>query len=339
MTWIWANHSNFEFSLGTALSDNGDTPVPGCSFNFDSVLTDVATMASVARVVEHVGVGAYLGGLDILDDKNFVAAAATIMTTEARHQSFLNVLAGATSIPQPLDVALTPPDVLSIAGAFISGCDPATAIGLPPANPPLAVTNTGPIGAGTLLEFSSPALNSTSQSTAFCQMLVGGQVTSLSFPIDQCIVPSGINGPVWIYLTNDPQPLAANIHVRASVNIVAGPTAAFIDSVSDALGSLVRPGSGFNSSGVISPSQAQSQLNNATTPLPTGITEVPANAAATPDPNAQITVAPVSLSALTSIPASYSNHRHSPLPQQSHQCQFLVSHKCEYIGLRQTSLN
>lgn len=30
----------------------------GCTFNFDSVLTDVATMVATARVVENVGVAA-----------------------------------------------------------------------------------------------------------------------------------------------------------------------------------------------------------------------------------------------------------------------------------------
>jgi hypothetical protein len=310
------NHESAHVSfLDTALSDNGASPLTDCSFNFGPVLTDVATMASVARVVEHVGVGAYLGGADIIDDKNFLAAAATILTVEARHQSFLNILAGATAIPQAFDVALTPADVLSIAGSFISGCDPATEIGLPPGNPPLAVTNSGPITPGTQLQFSSPALNSTTQSNTFCQMLVGGQTDALSFPIDQCIVPGGINGPVWIYLTNDPQPLAADIHIRASVNIIAGPTAAFLDTESNALGALVRTGgSGFNSSEVISPSQAQSQLEGATTLLPTGTTDVPVNVAPTPDPSAQVTSAPalatgtvvaaLSVLGVSSIPAS-----------------------------------
>lgn len=257
--------------LDQALADNGDAPITGCTFKFDAVLTDVATMASVARVVEHVGVSAYLGGADIIDDKNFLAAAATILTVEARHQSFLNILAGATVIPQAFDVALTPQDVLSIAGAFVSGCDPAAEIGLPPGNAPLAITNTGPIGAGTQLTFSSPALNSTSQSGAFCQMMVGGLPTSIPLPIDQCIVPPGINGPVWIWLTTDGQPLDVNIHVRANTQILAGPTAAFLDSQSDALGALVRNGnnSGFSTSQVISPTQAQGELSSANSVLPT----------------------------------------------------------------------
>jgi len=278
--------------LDQALSDQGALPLSTCSFNFDPVLTDVATMAAVARTVEHVGVGAYLGGADLIEEKDFLGAAATILTIEARHQSFLNTLAGASPIPQAVDVALTPSDVISIAGAFITGCDPAAEIGLPAGNSPLAVTNSGVIGPGTKLEFSSPALNSTSQTTASCQMMVGGNPTALSFPIDQCIVPDGIDGPVWIWLTSDPQPLAADIHVRATANILAGPTAAFLDTKSNALGALVRSGAnGFGSTTTISPSEASSQLNSIiSTAFDTGA------------PTATATAAPVATGGAAAVP-------------------------------------
>jgi len=287
--------------LDQALSDNGDTPLSGCTFNFDPVLTDVATMAAVARTVEHVGVGAYLGGADLIDDKNFLAAAATILTVEARHQTFLNIIAGATPIPQALDVALTPSDVLSIAGAFVSGCDPAAELGLPPANPPLAITNTGTVGIGTTLQFSSPALNSTSQSSAFCQMLIGGQTLSIPLPVDQCQVPAGIeiDGPVWIWLTTDGQPLAADIHIRASTQILAGPTAAFIDTQSNALGALVRSGTGFNSTQTISPSDASSELATATSP-PGNVAPAPTDAPT----GSPAGVPPISVVGVGAIPVS-----------------------------------
>lgn len=295
------------YSLDQALSDNGDTPLSGCTFNFDPVLTDVATMAAVARTVEHVGVGAYLGGADLIDDKNLLGAAATILTVEARHQTFLNIIAGATPIPQALDVALTPSDVLSIAGAFITGCDPASELGLPPGNPPLAVTNTGTVAVGTLLQFSSPALNSTNESSAFCQMLIGGQTTSLAFPANQCIVPSGIeiDGPVWIWLTTDNQPLAADIHIRASTQILAGPTAAFIDTKSNALGALVRSGSGFNSTQTISPSDASSQLATATGTSPPGnVAPAPTDSPTTTPTGSSAAVPAISVIGVGAIPVS-----------------------------------
>lgn len=80
-------------------------------------------MAATARVVENVGVGAYLGAATLISDPVLLTAAGSILTTEARHQSILNVLNGGTAIPSPFDIALAPPEVLALAGPFISGCD------------------------------------------------------------------------------------------------------------------------------------------------------------------------------------------------------------------------
>ncbi|KAJ8453770.1 hypothetical protein ONZ45_g19578 [Pleurotus djamor] len=54
--------------LQAALKGFGAEPVTTCQFDFSSVLTDVATMAATARVVENVGVSAYLGGATLLTD-------------------------------------------------------------------------------------------------------------------------------------------------------------------------------------------------------------------------------------------------------------------------------
>lgn len=111
-------------------------------------------MAAVARLVENVGVTAYLGAANLITDPVLLTAAGSILTVEARHQTILNVLSAGTAIPQAFDFAFTPSEVLSLAGPFIFGCD----LGID-ANPPLSVTNTGKVDAGTLLTFSSTAIN------------------------------------------------------------------------------------------------------------------------------------------------------------------------------------
>lgn len=84
-------------------------------------------MATTARIVENLGVAAYLGAANLISDPVLLTAAASIMTVEARHQTVLNVLNGGTAIPQGFDIAFSPSEVLAIAGQFISGCD----VGIP----------------------------------------------------------------------------------------------------------------------------------------------------------------------------------------------------------------
>lgn len=114
-------------------------------------------MAATARVVENVGISAYLGGATLLTDPVLLDAAGSILTTEARHQTILNVLSGTgTAIPAAFDIPFTPSEVLAIASPFMSGCN------IPiPANTPLSVTNTGTVAPGTLLTFKASTLNGT----------------------------------------------------------------------------------------------------------------------------------------------------------------------------------
>ena len=139
-------------------------------------------MAATARIVESVGVSAYLGGAALVSDPVLLTSAASILTVEARHQTILNILSSVgTAIPNAFDFALTPSEVLALASPFFSGpCD----VGVPGmldedrfstkliyhfivilANPTLSVTNTGSIGPGTLLGFSSPAINSSTNTS------------------------------------------------------------------------------------------------------------------------------------------------------------------------------
>jgi hypothetical protein len=261
-TTIQLDEATHSTVLQAALKSFGETPITSCKFNFDSVLGDVTTMAAVARVVESVGVGAYLGGATLLTDPVLLTSAGSILTVEARHQTILNVLSNSgTAIPSAFDIALKPQEVLAIAAPFFSGpCD----LGIP-ANPTLSITNTGTVGAGTKLSFSSTAINSTvDTSKLFCQMMIGGSSDSIPLPFDNCVVPPGINGPVAIFVTSDQQPLINNVRDRATTQLIAGPTLAFIDTQPQMLNQLARAnfagaaGAVSTSTRTISPSEASS---------------------------------------------------------------------------------
>ncbi|OBZ71829.1 hypothetical protein A0H81_08226 [Grifola frondosa] len=260
---IQIDESSHASTLEVAIESLGASSISGCQFDFTSVLVDVSTMAATARVVENLGVSAYLGAASLISDPVLLTAAASIMTIEARHQTILNILTAGTAIPQAYDIAFTPSEVLAIASTFISGCD----IGIT-ANPTLSTTNTGSVQPGTQLSFASPALNSsTSTAGFFCQMLVGGAPSSISLPFDNCVVPTGINGPVAIFITVDDQALINNVRDRAEIDIIAGPTMAFIDTDPQLLSQLALAGSqsdvASTSTETISPNQASSILSSA----------------------------------------------------------------------------
>ncbi|TEB29521.1 hypothetical protein FA13DRAFT_1755562 [Coprinellus micaceus] len=279
---IQNDESTHSVVLQAALKSFGAEPITNCKFKFDGALTDVATMAATARVVENVGVAAYLGGAVLLTDPVLLTAAGSILTVEARHQTVLNILSSTgTAVPSPFDFALTPSEILALAGGFFDGpCD----LGIP-ANPALAVTNTGAIGPGTKLTFDSPALADKDKNTLFCQMLIGSKFTALPLPFNECIVPSDINGPVAIFITSDNQPLVNNVRDRDTVKLVAGPTLAFIDIAPQAIAQLARAGiAASTATTTISPAEASTIIAGATStgsaPVPT-VTGGPAPLAAT----------------------------------------------------------
>ncbi|KAF8760162.1 Xylitol dehydrogenase [Rhizoctonia solani] len=292
-------------TLASVLRSLGQEPVSGCNFDFNAALADVKTMAAVARLVENVGVSAYLGGAALIDDRQILVAAGTILTDEARHQTVLNMLNGGVAIPAAFDVALAPSQVLAIAGGFISGCD----LGIP-ANPVLKVTNTRAVAPGTTLTFDSPALAGLDRATLSCQMMTGGVASAAVFPIDQCVVPQGLEGPVYIYITNSTQPLLNSQQNQNVASIVAGPTGAFIDTRQESASSLFKSGGQLNSgstTSTITPEQASQiagggQAGGPAAPAPT---PTPA-AGAPPAPSAPAAGAPPSSGGSTTSSAASS---------------------------------
>ncbi|KAF8845586.1 hypothetical protein BDN67DRAFT_1064880 [Paxillus ammoniavirescens] len=302
---IATDESTHAIVLESVINAFGSGVVSGCTFDFSSVLTDVETMVATARVVENVGVSAYLGALSAISDPSLVTAAGSIMTVEARHQTVLNLLSDATSIPQPFDVALTPADVLALAGAFISGCD----LGVS-ANPPLTVMNGGSLVPGMKLNFSSPALNGTiPENQLSCQIFAGGVNSSVFQSISDCAVPANISGPMYVFITED-QTTPGRRYTDKTMkersptsNVVAGPALVFIDNEPDLIGNLIRPGlNGTSGNGTLA--TAEPATASMTFAPPTTVTLVAGNATSSTPSSAAVTSAvttpvPTSMGAFT----------------------------------------
>jgi hypothetical protein len=102
-------------TLQSAIANAGAKPVEPCQYNFDAALTDAKTMVATARVLEAVGVSAYLGAAPLVTSKDVLTAAATIVTVEARHQAFIRVASGAEAVPAAFDTPLGPRAVFTLA--------------------------------------------------------------------------------------------------------------------------------------------------------------------------------------------------------------------------------
>lgn len=301
LTAIAGDEATHTTVIEQAILALGAQPIQGCTFDFSSVLTDLTTTINVARLVEHVGVAAYLGAATLIDEPQVLLSAATILTNEARHSTIHNVLAGGSSIPNPFDIALSPPQVLAIASPFIQNCTlPITG------NPPLSVTNTGAITTGTQLQFASTALNeSVATANLTCQMMVGGAEASIAQPIDNCVVPDGLDGLAYVYITKSNQPLLNDLIDQFQADVLAGPLGVFIDTKSDLLAELIstKPIGGNPAFNSIATGSGGGGGGNNTTSNPSGTTP-PADPSGDPTTTTATDVPASTFTATSTIPNS-----------------------------------
>lgn len=54
-------------------------------------------------------------------------------------------------------------------------------------------------------------------------MLVGGAPETIALPIEQCLVPQDIDGPVYVFLASSDVPLSADISIQDQATTLAGP--------------------------------------------------------------------------------------------------------------------
>lgn len=109
-------------------------------------MTDPKSFLATSTLIENVGVSAYLGAASSITEKAYVTVAGSILTTEARHQAWLNSAVVKNSAwSGPEDTPLDFDEVYSIASAFITSC-PSTNPALPfKAFPALTIDTDGSV--------------------------------------------------------------------------------------------------------------------------------------------------------------------------------------------------
>jgi hypothetical protein len=125
---IMADENAHVTFLQTALTKAGATPRPKPTFK-GLQQTSILAFANVSQVFENVGVGAYLMAAPAISNKAYLAAAGSILTIEARHAGFLDVLLSKPlsangAFDKPLTQASIVQDVSPFIASLNGGPDP-----------------------------------------------------------------------------------------------------------------------------------------------------------------------------------------------------------------------
>lgn len=66
---------------------------------------------------------------------------------------------------------------------------------------------------------------------------------SLFQPLDDCMVPANVTGPMYVFITDDQKAMKSSSKGNATMNstVVAGPALLFVNQP-DLIGNLIRPG-------------------------------------------------------------------------------------------------
>ena len=181
-----------------------------------SPYTDVKSFIGLAALIENVGVSAYAGAAQYITDKAYLTLAATILSVEARHQSWQQ---SSVLLAQPwnsaYDTVLGLDMVYTIASAFITSC-PASNPALPvKAAKALTVVSPAP-GATVKFDFDNTGRGSVVEYAIFYS---GTGAKSVALSTDHmATIPSTLQGVTYVLISTSAT--AAGV---TTDNTVAGP--------------------------------------------------------------------------------------------------------------------
>jgi Ferritin-like domain len=173
-------------------------------------LTYEKSFVTLSSVLKGVGTSAYLGAVALIENKDHLTAAGSVLTIEARHPSYIRSSLAQSPFPQAFDDPLSVNQVYTLASPFIKSC-PSTNPPLPvTAFPALALATPEPIKANSTIVLHTSgyvladpsALNSTQLYGAL--ITINGPVFVDATPVTggySLVVPGAVNGQSYIVLT------------------------------------------------------------------------------------------------------------------------------------------
>lgn len=233
---IASHEATHSATISAILEKAGYTPVPTCSYKFP--YNSPTSFVDLANMITSVGIGAYLGGAELLtDDPVLEVASASILTVEARHDAYLRAGVGASPFPTSFDTALTAVFAYNLAQMFIVECPQQLPLPILPKltleSPTPPANLQPPTPAGTLLKFTYDP------STFFVKVAPGtplyigliNMVTNITYTeVTSCgtgcatiPVPEGAAGAAFAVLTTFPTADALTEDQLSSFGTLAGP--------------------------------------------------------------------------------------------------------------------
>lgn len=122
---------------------------------FKFPITDIHSFIGLSSVLEGVGVSAYLGAAPAILEKDYLTAAGSILTVEARHASYIRAWNGQKPFAQPFDTPLGFNQVFSLAAQFVTAFADGTDLPFKPFPALTAAQATG--SAGSSITFTGAA--------------------------------------------------------------------------------------------------------------------------------------------------------------------------------------
>ncbi|CBQ68147.1 related to stress response protein rds1p [Sporisorium reilianum SRZ2] len=256
----------------------GNASVPACTYSFSSV-TDVPSFLTTARVLEGVGVSAYLGAAQNVTEKSALETAGSILVVEGQHQAYLIAQTndGGNSIPSPFATPLDFKQVYSLAAPFIASCPQNASLPIT-AFPTLSLTGgaaNGSFTPGQQVTVSYNASNTTSTANqtylAVIQGVAGAQFVPLtSGSGSQVSLPANLTGgQMYAVVTSsngtvtDDNTLAGPAVGYVNVPLPQAPDATSTGSASSSAASGVATATASGSDSIVSSAPASSSTGSA----------------------------------------------------------------------------
>jgi hypothetical protein len=182
---------------------------------------------ALAAVLEGVGVSAYLGAAASIQSKEYLTAAGSILTVEARHSAYLRTALGESPFPTPFDIPLSFNEVYTLAAPFIVVC-PSSNPTIPVRSfPRLELGSEAPVSTGETITLLTPGYtiqaNETQLYGAFVTVM--GPIFEKATAVDggfEVTVPANIAGQNYVVLT----PSSSIVN---DGTVVAGPAIVEVD--------------------------------------------------------------------------------------------------------------